>query len=358
MSTRLASRTILAAAAALALASVGETAGPAGAQGGPEPAPTSTPNEPGIVLYKSPTDTPDPFLLDADGRYHLFVSTAIGSHLGIPEVTGKPGDWSKPHDALASVPSWALPVSQGGKDWAPFVYRFGSTYVLYYAPTVRKTGVVQHCIATATSKSPDGPYVSTQGRFVCNLAAGGDIDAQVFRDTSGPNGPSHPYYLIWKSDEDSEPGLGPTNIWAAGLSNDGMQLTSSPIRIYAPDQAWQANLIEAPQMVLDPDNHVWLYYSAGGYFSDASYSIGYASCLSPLGPCTDTTNQPLLSSNEQGSGPGEETAYTGADGSNWLLYNPWHTAIPYEPVRPVEAVRIGFDGGSTYLAQAGTFPAP
>ncbi len=356
MRTQRTSLVVLALLPVVALFLVG---GRADGQGSTQPPATTTPDRPGIVIYDGKVDTPDPFLLDANGRYYLYFSTAIGaSGIGIPMVEGRPGAWSRPREVLTSQPSWSLPVSRGGKDWAPFVAKFGSRYVLYYAPTVKKTGPVQHCLALATSQSPGGPFTSPPGQLVCDPGQGGDIDAQVFKDPSGPNGPAHPYYLIWKSDNNSTPGDGTTTIWAAGLSNDGLHLTSARIRIYAPDQSWQSSLIESPQAVLGPDGRVWLFYSAGGYFSSPSYAVGYASCVGPFGPCTDTTDQPILSSNAQGDGPGEETAFMGQDGSQWLLYNPWHTGIWYAPVRPVEAVRLGFGASGPYLAEAGSFPPP
>lgn len=323
-----------------------------------EPSPTSTPDSPGIVMASSNIDLPDPFVLTGRGKYYLFTSSAFGSTLNIPVLVGSPGHWSKPKEALATLPSWATPANQDGREWAPSIHKFGSTYVMYYAPTLLGTVPVQHCIAVATATSPAGPYTSLPNRFVCNPTEGGDIDAEVFVDPTGVNGPSHPNYLIWKSDNNSTPGSGVPSTWAQPLSNNGLELTGSPVRIYQSDQPWQHSLIEAPQMVQSPTGSVYLFYSASG-FAAPNYAMGVAQCVGPLGPCTDVSPNPLVASNSQGPGPGEETAFTAVDGSLWLIYNPWYLAAPTFPfMRPAEAVRIGWSSSGPYVAEAGRFPSP
>jgi beta-xylosidase len=323
-----------------------------------EPTPTTTPDSPGIVMASAAIDLPDPFVLAGQGKYYLFTSTAFGSTLKIPVIIGSSGHWSKPKEALASMPSWATPANEAGLEWAPSIHKFGSTYVMYYAPTLRGSFPVQHCIAVATAKSRAGPYTSLPNPFVCNRTEGGDIDAEVFVDPAGVNGASHPNYLIWKSDNNSTPGSGIPATWAQPLSNNGLELTGTPVRIYQADQPWQHSLIEAPQMVTSPSGGVYLFYSASG-FAAPDYAMGVAQCVGPLGPCTDVSPNPLVASNSQGPGPGEETAFTAGDGSLWLLYNPWYSAAPFYPfMRPAEAIRIGWNSSGPFVAQAGTFPSP
>jgi hypothetical protein len=187
---------------------------------------------------------------------------------------------------------------------------------------------------------------------------GGDIDAQIFYDPQGPGGAAHPNYLIWKSDNNNLPGSGPTTIWAAPLSNDGLALTGAAVAIFRPDRSWEQPIIEAPQMTQAPNGTVWLFFSGGGTFSSPNYAIGAASCAGPLGGCTDISSAPLISSNAQGSGPGEETVFVGVDHSTWVLYNPWHTGDPGALLRPAEAARIGWSPQGPYVAQAGRFPPP
>jgi beta-xylosidase len=324
----------------------------------PNPPPTSTPDAPGIVVASAPFDLPDPFVLDSQGNYYMYTSTAFGSKLKIPLIIGSPGHWTKTKDALGSMPPWATPANRKGLEWAPSIHKFGSTYVMYYAPTLAGTDPIQHCIAVATSTSPSGPFMSLPNRFICNRTEGGDIDAEVFVDPSAVNGPSHPNYLIWKSDNNSTPGTGEPAAWAQPLSNNGLQLTGKPVRIYQADQPWQHSLIEAPQMVMSPSGSVYLFYSASS-FSHADYAMGVAQCVGPLGPCTDVSPNPMVTSNSQGPGPGEETAFTANDGSLWLIYNPWYNlATSYPFFRPAEGIRIGWDSSGPYVGEVGTFPPP
>ncbi len=229
---------------------------------------------------------------------------------------------------------------------------------MYYSPTVLGARPVQHCIAVATSNSAVGPFTSKPDPLVCDRTMGGDIDAEVFVDPAGTNGRSHPNYLIWKSDNNSTPGAGVPGVWAQPLSNNGLTLNGAPVRIYQADQPWQHSLIEAPQMVLSPSGTVFLFYSASG-FAAPDYAMGAAQCAGPVGPCRDVSPSPLVASNLQGPGPGEETAFTAGDGSLWLVYNPWYSVAPFYPIlRPAEAIRIAWNGSGPYVAEAGTFPPP
>jgi hypothetical protein len=95
----------------------------------------------------------------------------------------------------------------------------------------------------------------------------------------------------------------------------------------------------------------WLFFS-GNWFNTPSYALGVAACQSPVGPCTDTSPSPFLSSNQQGAGPGESSLFK--DGpETFLLYLPYH-ADPTQPwpttPRPVSMVRLGFEPDGPYLA--------
>ncbi|HTW02749.1 MAG TPA: family 43 glycosylhydrolase [Streptosporangiaceae bacterium] len=329
-----------------------------------QPRPTSTPDAPGIDIAESPVyDIPDPFLLLAAGRYYLYFSSAFGdsTNSNVPVIVGSPGHWSAISDAMPNVPSWAWPSSDGATTWDPYVVSLEGHYVMYAAPSIRGDGLPtpMHCISVSVSVGPAGPFVPVgKAPLVCQPSLGGDIDAQLFYDPHGPRGSSHPYYLIWKSDNNNLPSHPLTAIWAAPMSNDGLSLAGKPVVIFRPTTAWEKPVLEAPQMVLGPGDAAWLFFSSGDGYYTPDYSIGVASCDGPVGGCHTSTSGPLITSNAQGVGPGEETVFVAADHSLWLLYNPWHSRIPYEPLRPAEAVRIGWGSRGPYVAQAGTFPAP
>ena len=327
-----------------------------------QPPATKTPDAPGISIDSSPVfDIPDPFLLQSGGEYYMYFSSAFGdaTNSNIPFQMGRPGHWSPIHDALPVEPSWAFSSSTDATTWDPYVVRLGDKYLMYSAPSVRADLIdtPMHCIMVATSSSPAGPFKAVgDAPLVCQPKLGGDIDAQLFDDPSGPRGPAHPYYLIWKSDNNNLPGSGPCTIWATPMSNDGLTLEGKPVAIFRATEKWETPVLEAPQMVLAPNKSVWLFFSAGSGYYTARYAMGVAPCDGPLGGCK-TSGGPFISSNAQGVGPGEETVFEGPN-SMWLLYNPWHSRIPLEPLRPAEAVRIGWNSKGPYIAEDGTFPSP
>jgi len=327
-----------------------------------QPPPAANPVAPGVVIASSSKlDLPDPFLLSSGGKYYMYLSTAFAdaTKSNVPLIVGTPGHSGPVLDALPNVPSWALPASAGADTWVPDVVQIGGRYVMYFSSQLRYYGNHTHCIGVAVSPLPEGPFVPVGDRpLVCQASLGGDIDAQLFSDPKGPDGPAHPNYLVWKSDNNNLPGSGPPAIWAAPLSDDGLALSGSAVVIFRADRSWEEPIIEAPQMTMAPDGSVWLFFSGGGGYYLSNYAIGVARCDGPLGGCSDERPGPLISSNFQGLGPGEETVFVAPDHSTWLLYSPWHTDTPSALFRPVEAARIGWDAQGPYVAEAGQFPTP
>jgi len=340
------------------LATSAATAHPASGAVGYEPPVTRTPDAPAtIIATVRSTDLSGGTLEVENGDYLLFASTAFGNKQdNVPVFVGRPGDWSAPIDALPVLPWWALPVTQGGTTWQPQVDRLGSQYVLYYSAAVRDSRPVIHCLGTATSATMIGPYVPSAQPIVCQTNEGGDIDAQVVMDnTSSVARP----YLVWKSDNNSGPGHGTDRIWSQPLAANGLSVVGSPTVIYGTDvaPAWARPIVEAPQLVTSPFGGWWLFYSGGDGFTTPIYGIGVAKCKSITGPCTPVGTQPLIMTNRQGAGAGEETFYRTA-GSDWLLYDPWHSGIAFKWFRPIAAARIGWTPAGPYVAEAGSFPSP
>jgi hypothetical protein len=311
-------------------------------------------------------DMPDPFMLTVGKKYYLYFSSAYGNSSNIPVMSGTPGHWGPVSDAMPKVPSWALPATAGVDTWDPYVVHVDGKFIMYAAapiaerpPADAHANDVVHCLLAAVSSSPAGPFVAVGDKpLICQTTLGGDIDSQLFFDPEGPRGPDDPYYLIWKSDNNNLPGSGPTTIWAAPMSNDGLSFGGRARPIFKPDLAWEMPVLEAPQMVLAPDGTDWLFFSAGSGYYTSRYAMGYLKCNGPLAGCHEVTAGPIISSNAQGPGPGEETVFVAPDGTTWLLYSPYHSAIAFEPVRPVEAARIGWNASGPFVAQAGAFPLP
>jgi beta-xylosidase len=205
------------------------------------------------------------------------------------------------------------------------------------------------CIGDAISTKLAGPYISAAVPFICQNTMGGSIDPRTFVDADGTT------YLLWKSDENSIAGsTANTSVFSQRLSPDGLSLVGQPVRIFGPDEAWQGHIVEAPDLVLVRGSYD-LFYS-GGWFNQPGYAVGVAPCAGPLGPCIDTSTTPLLSSNAQGDGPGEESVFTDAQGI-WLLYTPVRSLLPVAgPPRPVAMARLGFGPTGPYLAAPTTVP--
>jgi hypothetical protein len=330
------------------------------------------PAHPGVVIAQpNGMDFPDPFLLAWGGQYYLYISSSLGSPVWMnvpmmraPEPQSVPlgyqtglGRWGPVTDALPTVPAWAVPRSSGLPTWSPNVNRIDGRFVMYMAPVVRNMLRTTHCLGIATATSPSGPFVPVPGPpIVCQLALGGDIDPYVFVDPHGPRGPHHPYYLVWKSDNNNLPGSGLDMIWAAPLSDNGLSLAGPAVRIFSADEAWEQPILEAPQMVAAPDGSDWMLFSSGtGYLTFGS-ALGIAECAGPLGGCHDVRTSPLIASNAQGAGPGEETVFVSPQSGVWILYSPWRFGDYWAWERPVEAARLGWTSRGPVLLAPGSGP--
>ena len=250
-------------------------------------------------------DFPDPFVLKAGPTYYAYATNGNGSN--VQTATSKDlVHWTRGPDALPKVGKWAYP----GSTWAPSVLRArGGTYVLYYTAS---SG--QQCIGRATATSPGGPFVDRFAKpLVCQHGEGGSIDAAPFRDGDGA------LYLYWKNDGNSI-GL-PTSIWAQRLSSDGTRLVGKPRKTgETNDAVWDGHVVEGPAMWTHGGRY-YLFYSGSNY-QDDTYGVGYATCRTPLGPCTDAPENPILKARCRAHGPGGETLLE-LGSRTWILYHAW-----------------------------------
>jgi beta-xylosidase len=253
-------------------------------------------------------DAPDPFVL-ADGDRYVLYSTQVGLH-NVPVATSPDlRHWSPPGDALPHLPVWA----EWGRTWAPGVARLDGQYVLYFAAHHRASG--RQCIGVATSATATGPFASgATDPLVCQTQLGGSIDPHPFIDHDGTP------WLLWKADGNA---IGqPSTLYAQGLAPEGLSLTGQPVPLLRSDAAWEHPLIENPALVAADNSYILLY--SGGWWESTGYATGYATCDTPLGPCTKaTTNQPLLAGGDDEAGPGGATVITGPAGDHWLAYHAW-----------------------------------
>ncbi len=254
-----------------------------------------------------PYDFPDPFVLPVDGTYYAFATNSAAGNIQIVESTDLT-HWSTVGNALPHIAAWAAPHAT----WAPSVLQRGSTFVLYYSAVYAPTG--EQCISEAVATQPQGPYVDDSTiPLVCQTAIGGSIDPTPFVDANGTP------YLVWKSQgTDRQPPV----LWSQQLTADGTGLVpeaSTPL--LAPSEPWQGGVVEGPSMVLVGGQYL-LFYSANDW-KTADYAIGMASCAGPLGPCHESTGQPLLASQPALSGPGGPSVFADGQGHLWMAFHAW-----------------------------------
>lgn len=250
---------------------------------------------------------PDPGVLRAGDTYYAYSTNTSAEN--VPTLTSPDlVTWTDGPDALPDVGSWAV----GGNTWAPEVIEAGGRYLLFY--TARSIATGKQCLGRAVASAPGGPFRDPDRvPFVCEAAEGGSIDASPFRDTDGR------LYLYWKNDGNCCDK--PVRLYGRALSPDGMRLVGPRRALLTNTKPWQGNLIEAPEMVRRGGGAHVLFYSANGYDSDR-YAMGYATCRSALGPCTDAP-EPVLRSSDEAAGPGHGFVVTTPDGDTWLLYHAW-----------------------------------
>jgi beta-xylosidase len=267
-----------------------------GACGGGEQATFTNP------VYRG--DFPDPFVLKVGDTYYAYATNGSGKQ--VQTLTSKDlVHWQPGPDALPKVGSWTF----NGETWAPEVLKRGDdSYVLYYTAT--------KCIGRAVAREPLGPFADpAKESLVCQSTLGGSIDPSPFRDDGE-------LYLLWKNDGNA---IGvPTQIYAQRLSPDGLRLVGRRTTIEKNDVPWEASVVEGP-MLWKHDGHYFLFYS-GNVYSGAGYAVGYATCRSPLGPCKDAAENPILETTCGARGPGHDALIEDAAGQTWIVYHAWDAA--------------------------------
>ena len=254
-------------------------------------------------------DFPDPFVLYAGDGYIAFATNGAGRNVQVLTALDL-ATWNPNSDALPELPGWAEP----GNTWSPSVLRRPGGYVLFYTAREPRSG--RQAISVASAEHPIGPFRDQrQGPLIFQRELGGSIDPSPFVDVDGRA------YLLWKADSNAV--RQQTSLWGQELSEDGMSLVGSPVRLLQGDARWEHPLIEAPSLVCRL-NRYYLFYSANWWNTDR-YGIGYAVGSRPLGPFTkETTEAAWMSSRPDAAGPGgQEFFYNGA-GALQMAYHAWH----------------------------------
>jgi beta-xylosidase len=272
------------------------------------------------------TNFPDAFVLPHDGAFIAYatnnganVPVAMSRNLSQWAIVADRTDPKKPLDAMPKLGSWA----KEGFTWAPEVMELSGKYLLYYTASDRKRGA--QCVGVASAGDPLGPFVDNNAEpIVCQTKLGGTIDASPFKDGDGK------LFLYFKNDGNRV--HAPTAIWGQQLAPDGMSVVGEPVQMLKDDEKWEERVVEAPTMVRGPAGYD-LFYSGGffGWNPDegglSPYAVGYASCTSPLGPCTPSRDNPILHSFKDRqlgclSGPGHQSIFSVGD-RMFMSFHAW-----------------------------------
>ncbi|MBC8098266.1 MAG: family 43 glycosylhydrolase [Armatimonadetes bacterium] len=257
---------------------------------------------------------PDPFILKVEATYYAYSTNANSRNVPVATSTDLI-TWDLGRDALPALPKW-VDISNPNV-WAPEVIQVDEQYLLFY--TARDKASDRQCVGLAISDKPEGPFRDTRDApFVCQSDEGGSIDASPFRDEDGT------LYLYWKNDGNCC--MMATYLYGRQLTADGTEFeTGEAVRLIRNDQPWHGPVVEAPTMWRRDDRY-YLFYSGNVYAGEA-YAVGYALCETPLGPCADAAENPILASVMEGTplvvGPGHQTVIMDEAGDTWLVYHVW-----------------------------------
>ncbi|MEY2420412.1 MAG: hypothetical protein QOI95_479 [Acidimicrobiaceae bacterium] len=304
---------------------------------GPAPADVSRP----AAIIDPEVFRADPFLMSdpVAHKYRMFTTQDVSGHVPMWVADDVLGPWTFAGEALPVPPQWA---SDDFRLWAPEVANIDGLWTLWGSAGVKDTPAV--CLYRAIGPSPAGPFVVDSGPpKLCDVSDGGAIDPHMVRDDTGA------WWLAFKPNR---------NVYARRTRIDVVRLdphglpTGAVISLIEADEPWMHDLMESPSFVMDPvAKRWWLVFSAGYFSGDATnYRIAAVPCAGPGGPCSSQEIVTLVASNDQGTGPGEQSLFTDVDGSIWMAYNPIAPFIPSG--RPLALVRLAFDeAGLPYAAR-------
>jgi hypothetical protein len=286
----------------------------------------------GLSLPAGPAyngDAGDPDVIESAGTFYAFTTgTALGNHIQeLVDTTGSPASGWRSYTgttygstALPTTPAWQAVNTQT----SPGVFNYDNQWVMFYdaAQSGHASDSGYDClsVATAHSLSSSGTAFtdSSSGPLICQASLGGAIDPSPFIDPS-----TGMPWLVWKSNDGGS--SQPARIWTEELNSTGTGFYpgSSPTEIFYNDTAaypWEAT-VEDPSII--PVNGQFDLLFSGGVYTSSSYAEGYAVCTSPVGPCTQSDPNPILSSYGSVAGPGGGSWFQDASGNYWLDYAAW-----------------------------------
>jgi len=237
----------------------------------------------GVSFYSGPPTGPlidhfaDPCIILDGSTYWAYatgksVQVAHSTDLKTWTETGVPG--------LPSVSNTNWINLSSPQIWAPDVVHdfVNGGFIMYFSASTKQDHS-KHCIGAAHANSPAGPFVAEPDVLICDIAAGGAIDAAQFVD---PNN-KQAQYLVYKTDANS---IGkPTTLSVTALASSGPKAglavapgadaNGTPI-LHSDGTLDNAGVIEGPFIFWDGGAAQWTLLFSSGVYSDSSYKTGVA----------------------------------------------------------------------------------
>ena len=285
----------------------------------------------------------DPHVIAYNGKYYMYPTyladtlfSLSGSDRYEVWVSEDMQNWEKHPQPIFN--SEDLSTTDGIKElWAPDVFYDERDKMFYLYYTTYTPGTKQMAIGVAESSTPTGRFVD---RGVLLTEA---IDAHMFKDDDGEY---YLYYSTFLGNTDLLENLfsaifsllpvidtKPKDTLAVVKMRSPTELFDSEIagvELTYPDTAWEKGLImdiNEGAWVIKEKGIYYLMYSGGETMLN-SYSLGYATSLSPLGPFVKYKGNPIVGSNdfnlEYGRatyGPGHHSVVKDYQGEYWVFYH-------------------------------------
>ncbi len=273
--------------------------------------------------FNNPVILPDSFadpeihrFPDGNGNDVYWIYATGGNNIRAAYSTDNMKTWTIVGDVVdMSTLTWVDQTVGGGKIWAPSCLYKDGKYYLSFSNGDSHTSNPDAGINIVVSDNPDGPFVAyTDGPVVWehddNYSSMALIDQDLFMDEDGQ------VYMYY--------GGGGT-CFAVKLS-DGMD----SLVPFEDGETYKkmdtlTDYMEAPFMIKRGGTY-YLMYSCG-IWSNASYSVRYATSDSPIGPFT--SGRRILATDDSGTrrGPGHHSCIYLPENNQWLIcYHRWDIA--------------------------------
>ncbi|KAK0728207.1 glycosyl hydrolase family 43 protein [Lasiosphaeria miniovina] len=268
-------------------------------------------------------DFPDPSLMqDSDGTWYSFATTSGGKNIQAARADAPGGPWTYvDQDMLPDTGAWTT----GRNSWAPDVSLVATgLYIMYYSGELGNNSAL-HCVGTATSSAPLGPYTAAPTPLACPVSQGGAIDPAGFVDAATGR-----RYVVYKVDGNAlghggscnngvEPYVATPIMLQEVSADDGVTAAGDPVRILDRSTTQDGPLVEAPNLARSSDGTYVLFYS-NHCWDTPGYSINYATASAVAGPYTKS-GTPLVATGDYNlTAPGGATSTIG-DAAGSLVFH-------------------------------------